>query len=112
MTLFRWADYDYNVDEHLSVEFPDELVPKLRVIPEGSRIQIRYSYDPGAREIIDHVHGSIPADPAELDVSLVRVKEPGVPEYREVKPEELFAVEWFITEYAYDQMLDACSEDW
>ena len=105
-TIYRTVELAYTVDDHLDIDFPDELVPRLRVLPEGTMIKMMYAYDKASPPVFNRVQGDLPADPAELEVHRISIKRPTDMEYKEVDPEYLFAIEWFITEYGYDQMED------
>tara|TARA_R110000803_G_scaffold80261_5_gene146067 strand:- start:10053 stop:10385 length:333 start_codon:yes stop_codon:yes gene_type:complete len=96
--------FDYNIEDHLAASFPEELVPKLEVIPIGTQIKLMYGYDKGNPAIFNRIHGDLPADPAELEVNTILLKRPTDLEFNPVGIEDMFAIEWFITEYAYDEM--------
>ena len=54
--------------------------------------------------VVNRVQGDLPPDPAELEINTILLKKPGAIDYTPITIEDQFAIEWFITEYAYDQL--------
>lgn len=101
---YRWLDLEYTIEDHLNVDFPDELIPKLEVIQPGSTLRFHYRYDEGNPPSHNIVWGSLPADPPELEVLQVWVKPPDDSTFYMADIAEQFAIEWFCEVYALDKM--------